>query len=175
MMSQKNAASASSLVSQVNTLPAEVLMDNPAYTDIIIPASPPPSYQEASACPPQRTQVPSTPPPAYTPGGLPPSYRETGNGVTHQEVHASPVVVVTQPTSALGDCPMATVCPHCHRQVTTSVTHKAGMAAWSMCMLLTLLGLICGFCLIPFMIDGCKDVHHSCPQCHRHLGIYVRK
>ncbi|KAL2096646.1 hypothetical protein ACEWY4_008794 [Coilia grayii] len=139
-------------------------MDNPVYTDItIFPVSPPPSYLEASACPPH-TEAPRTPPPAYTPGSFPPSYNET-----------MPVpVVVVQPTAALADHPTATVCPHCHCQVTTSITHKPGMSAWSTCLLLTLLGLICGFCLIPFMINKCKDVHHSCPECHRHIGIFVR-
>lgn len=175
-------------------------MDNPAFTDVDVHrASPPPSYLEASACPPHPTEVPRTPPPAYTPGPYPPSYNDARRQAHHHgnrtdpypvlsipetvvnrrdlmvNPHSmSPTVVVVQP-NAVGDSPTVTVCPHCHQQVTTNITHKAGMAAWSTCLLLTLLGLICGFCLIPFLIKGCKDVHHSCPECHRHIGIFIRK
>lgn len=35
--------------------------------------------------------------------------------------------------------------------------------------------LICGFCFIPFCVRNCKDAHHSCPECHKHLGIYTGK
>ena len=31
-----------------------------------------------------------------------------------------------------------------------------------------------GCCLIPFCLDGCKDVIHSCPNCHARLGSYRR-
>ncbi|XP_041920675.1 lipopolysaccharide-induced tumor necrosis factor-alpha factor homolog [Alosa sapidissima] len=197
----------SSLTHSVNRylLKSQVLMDNPAYTDTAVsPASPPPSYLEASAYPPHSAQLPSTPPPAYTPGSYPPSYNEIdtaqsqahhhgnhtnpypvlsipGNVVIHQEVMiatqtmSQPVAVIQVQPVALADSPTVTVCPHCHHQVTTNTTHKSGMAAWSTCLLLTLLGLICGFCLIPFLIDGCKDVHHSCPHCNRHIGIFIRK
>ena len=64
-------------------------MDNPVYTDIAVsPISPPPSYLEASACPPHPTEVPSTPPPAYTPGSYLPSYCEIGTGKNlHTQTH----------------------------------------------------------------------------------------
>ncbi|KAK2553668.1 Lipopolysaccharide-induced tumor necrosis factor-alpha factor-like protein [Acropora cervicornis] len=31
-----------------------------------------------------------------------------------------------------------------------------------------------GCCLIPFCLDGCKDVIHSCPNCHSRLGCFRR-
>ncbi|KAI2668746.1 hypothetical protein H4Q32_005532 [Labeo rohita] len=90
----------------------------------------------------------------------------------------APQVVVVQPQQMvvlLDDTPTATVCKYCHRSIITNVKYKAGSAAWGMCCLLTVLGLICGFCLIPFCVKGFKDAHHSCPYCHKHLGIYTRK
>uniref|UniRef100_K1R4U1 Lipopolysaccharide-induced tumor necrosis factor-alpha factor-like protein n=1 Tax=Magallana gigas TaxID=29159 RepID=K1R4U1_MAGGI len=29
-------------------------------------------------------------------------------------------------------------------------------------------------CLIPFCVDGCKDVVHSCANCHQTIGRYNR-
>ena len=31
-----------------------------------------------------------------------------------------------------------------------------------------------GCCLIPFCLDGCKDVIHCCPNCHARLGSFRR-
>ncbi|XP_051559810.1 lipopolysaccharide-induced tumor necrosis factor-alpha factor homolog [Myxocyprinus asiaticus] len=90
----------------------------------------------------------------------------------------APQVIVVQPQQrvvVLGDTPTVTVCQYCHKNILTNVEYKPGGAAWSMCCLLTLLGLICGFCLIPFFVRGFQDAHHTCPCCRKHLGIYIRK
>ncbi|XP_056593337.1 lipopolysaccharide-induced tumor necrosis factor-alpha factor homolog [Triplophysa dalaica] len=90
----------------------------------------------------------------------------------------TPQVIVVQPQQivlSLGDTQTATVCRYCHNSILTVVEYKPGCAAWAMCFLIALLGLICGFCLIPFCVRGFQDAHHSCPQCHSHLGIYRRK
>uniref|UniRef100_A0A3Q3RYK2 LITAF domain-containing protein n=1 Tax=Mastacembelus armatus TaxID=205130 RepID=A0A3Q3RYK2_9TELE len=88
--------------------------------------------------------------------------------------------VVTQPPPVpvsvmyLTEIPGLVNCPHCHHTVTTKVTYVPGTAAWCTCVLLALMGLICGFCLIPFAIRGLQDAHHSCPQCRNVLHIYRR-
>ncbi|XP_077061365.1 lipopolysaccharide-induced tumor necrosis factor-alpha factor homolog [Siphateles boraxobius] len=95
-----------------------------------------------------------------------------------QEARAvGPQVTMVQPQRVvvLGDTPTVTVCQYCHKSIITEVEYKPGSAAWATCLLLTLLGLICGFCLIPFFVRGFQDAHHACPYCHRHLGIYTRK
>ncbi|XP_048053796.1 lipopolysaccharide-induced tumor necrosis factor-alpha factor homolog [Megalobrama amblycephala] len=89
----------------------------------------------------------------------------------------APQVIMVQPQRVvvLGDTPTATVCQYCYNSIITNVKYKPGCAAWGMCLLLTVLGLICGICLIPFCVSGFQDAHHTCPYCHRHLGVYVRK
>ncbi|XP_063931618.1 lipopolysaccharide-induced tumor necrosis factor-alpha factor homolog [Zophobas morio] len=57
--------------------------------------------------------------------------------------------------------------------ITTSVAHKAGLAAWLACLGLTLIG--CWPCyLIPFYLDVVLDVIHSCPACGVVIGTYPR-
>ncbi|XP_040003286.1 lipopolysaccharide-induced tumor necrosis factor-alpha factor homolog [Xiphias gladius] len=160
----------------------------PPYYDASLssPPTPPPTYGEAVTIQPDPFPVLTSPsvPIAVT---SPP--QNTGNIIhPHTQVGVTPTVngrqsqpvVVTQPqpvpvsVAYLRDIPGLVCCPHCHRTVTTKVTYLPGKAAWCMCILLTLMGLVCGFCLIPFMVRGLQDAHHSCPQCGNHLYIYTR-
>uniref|UniRef100_A0A3Q3IQ91 LITAF domain-containing protein n=1 Tax=Monopterus albus TaxID=43700 RepID=A0A3Q3IQ91_MONAL len=115
----------------------------------------PPSYEEASRCPPLSSSAPP-----------PPTYREA--------------VVQIQPPPALvsvthlSDSPGLVSCPHCHHVVTTKIKNVPGRDAWCLCICIAVLGLICGFCLIPLMIRGLQDVHHYCPLCGNCLHIYKR-
>uniref|UniRef100_A0AAZ3RSV6 LITAF domain-containing protein n=1 Tax=Oncorhynchus tshawytscha TaxID=74940 RepID=A0AAZ3RSV6_ONCTS len=89
---------------------------------------------------------------------------------------AFPTVMIIQSEAVgpMGDAPCLTQCSNCHQRVTTVVTNRPGVAAWAMCGLLTLMGFICGCCLIPFLVAGFQDAHHSCPLCHAHLHIHTR-
>lgn len=48
------------------------------------------------------------------------------------------------------------------------------------CTYLGILGLIlagvtsCGCCLLPLCLTSCKDIMHSCPNCHEDIGLYSR-
>ncbi|XP_052403200.1 lipopolysaccharide-induced tumor necrosis factor-alpha factor isoform X2 [Carassius gibelio] len=143
--------------------------------------SPPPAYNDFNKFPLYEEIIPDSPPPDYTIAIAPASDRERANLqeipqnpnrranpypvlnvprieiIEHREQTfiqqivqpVAPQVVVVQPQQMLvllDDTPTATVCK-----------------------------LICGCCLIPFFVSGFKDVHHSCPYCHKHLGIYTRK
>ncbi|XP_018558722.1 lipopolysaccharide-induced tumor necrosis factor-alpha factor homolog isoform X2 [Lates calcarifer] len=148
----------------------------------------PPSYEEASLHPPPLSpagfNIP--PPPSYdasltSPSTPPPTYGEAvGVTPTVNGRQTQPVVVVTQPPPVpisvpyLRDSPGLVRCPYCHHTVTTKVTYVPGKTAWCLCILLSLMGLICGFCLIPLMVHGLQDAHHSCPQCGNQLHVYTR-
>ncbi|RVE75785.1 hypothetical protein OJAV_G00002470 [Oryzias javanicus] len=87
--------------------------------------------------------------------------------VTHQ---VAPMVVV-QPLPT--DAPGQMHCPHCKNTVVTKTEYKVGMLAWIICGVLAL--FICWPCsCIPFCIDSCKDVQHSCPSCNNVLHLYKR-
>lgn len=75
----------------------------------------------------------------------------------------------------LGRTPSMTTCPSCQQQVLTDVTYKVGSYAWIMCFVFILCGLVLCCCLIPFFLKHFKDVHHSCPRCHRLLHVEKKK
>ncbi|XP_059413327.1 lipopolysaccharide-induced tumor necrosis factor-alpha factor homolog [Carassius carassius] len=62
-----------------------------------------------------------------------------------------------------------TQCPDCHQFVTTDVTTKAGSATYIVCLISILFCCVAGCCVIPFCVDGCKDVVHKCPKCRSHI------
>ncbi|XP_049576456.1 cell death-inducing p53-target protein 1-like [Syngnathus scovelli] len=162
-----------------------MLMDPPAYEVATLPPSsvdlegfdlcPPPSY-DASIL--------------HSPN--PPPYQETNPfpvlmPTIFSPPQTSPVVtlptpldtVVTQPTSEqistssnLLDSPGSVQCPHCRRDVTTKIQNIPGKKAFALCCILAFSGLVCGFCLIPFMIADLWDVHHFCPHCGKHLHVH---
>ncbi|KAG7315525.1 hypothetical protein KOW79_020391 [Hemibagrus wyckioides] len=154
-------------------------MDDPEATV----SAPPPSYTEAT-----QSSQPQTPPPTYVEAvGVPPMQLDSAVSpypILSIPTEVTPVhhtqAVFVQPSphqllaGTLGAAPTVIICPYCHQQITTSVSYKPGNAAWAMCCLLTLLGLVCGFCLIPCFVKEFQDVHHSCPACSKFLGIYVR-
>ncbi|KAM8879947.1 lipopolysaccharide-induced tumor necrosis factor-alpha factor homolog isoform 1-T2 [Spinachia spinachia] len=101
-------------------------------------------------------------------------------GGSRQPQQAAAAAVVTQPApvpvsvGSLQDIPGLVRCPHCHRIVTTEVKHVPGITAWSLCMCLTMFGLICGFCVIPLTIQSLQDVHHYCPHCENRLHVHLK-
>ncbi|KAM8771863.1 lipopolysaccharide-induced tumor necrosis factor-alpha factor [Acanthopagrus schlegelii] len=158
----------------------------PSYdASIPVPLTPPPTYGEA-------VTVQPDPFPVLTPPRVPTDVTSPSqnNGMVHPvtQIGATPSVNVirTQPVAAtqpppvavapmyLTDSPGLVRCPHCNHVVTSDVKYLPGKAAWCMCFLLAAMGLICGFCLIPFAVRGLQDAHHSCPNCRNHLHVYTR-
>ncbi|XP_061739675.1 lipopolysaccharide-induced tumor necrosis factor-alpha factor homolog [Nerophis ophidion] len=146
-------------------------------------ASPPPSYYASMADPPPFYEETDS-----NPVSLMPIIR-TSDVIIHQPTFVTvrqqqqqqqqQVVVAPQPGSSetdsmggLVNTPGRVRCPHCRTDVTTKVKQRPGRRAYTLCCVLTFSGLICGFCLIPFMIGDFWDVHHYCSQCGQRLYVY---
>lgn len=91
----------------------------------------------------------------------------------------SSVTVITQPGIMIAgqqfrEHPVRTKCPACQAEVMTSTSFETGTFAWVIALVLCLFGLWLGCCLIPFCVDGCKDVVHSCPNCRHTIGKFNR-
>ncbi|KAK7507369.1 hypothetical protein BaRGS_00001304 [Batillaria attramentaria] len=137
---------------------------------------PPPPYPPPpnAAYPPN----PNAPQPAYysQPQGHGYSYNQPG-AYGHQGGGAT-TVVVHQPTVAVvqsfRQVPVRTRCPACQAEITTSTHYEVGTLTWIICVIVCLIGCYLGCCLIPFCVDGCKDVVHSCPNCRTQVARWSR-
>ncbi|XP_071126543.1 cell death-inducing p53-target protein 1 homolog [Mytilus edulis] len=87
-------------------------------------------------------------------------------------------VVVGQPQTLVlqqtyRDSPVRTTCPSCNADVMTAISFEVGTMAWIVAGCLCLFGFwLC--CFIPFLVDGCKDVVHTCPNCNHMVGKFSR-
>uniref|UniRef100_A0A3B3TST4 Cell death-inducing p53-target protein 1 homolog n=1 Tax=Poecilia latipinna TaxID=48699 RepID=A0A3B3TST4_9TELE len=91
---------------------------------------------------------------------------------SQQQPHSSTqhvLLVQHMPTDVAGSM----LCPHCKNTVVTSIEYKVGMLTW---IIFGVLLLFCWPCsCIPFCVNSCKDVQHSCPQCNNVLHLYKRR
>ena len=121
----------------------------------------------------QTPYAPQYPAPAGGVSAPQPSYAQQPqiNTTTTTVVMQQPTVV-RQPV--FRDMPVTMICNHCHATITTSTDFVSGACAWLACLGLFFIGCSGGCCLIPFCVDGCKDVEHRCPNCQKIVGRYGR-
>ncbi|XP_051789297.1 LITAF domain-containing protein-like [Erpetoichthys calabaricus] len=94
--------------------------------------------------------------------------------VTAPPVMVQPAVTYNVINATLLDVPGQAICPKCNQQVLTDTTPVSGALTWISCSLIAFCGGILGCCCIPFCLNRCKDVRHTCPHCQQLLFIYKR-
>ncbi|XP_017291871.1 lipopolysaccharide-induced tumor necrosis factor-alpha factor homolog [Kryptolebias marmoratus] len=152
--------------------PAPQPMPQPAPQPMPQPA---PQYMPQAA--PQTVAQPAPqympqPAPQYMPQVAPQPVQQVTVQYTNQQVSqpTNPVVVQALPR----DVPGQMFCPHCQNNIVTTTHYKVGTQTWLICGLVALF-LCWPCCLIPFCVNDCKDVVHSCPTCQRVVHIYKRR
>jgi len=134
--------------------------------------SQPPPYEQKGGPMPQAPYGQQPPPGQYPnqPGPYPNTYPPPGP----QPIYQPTVVVTTTNVVPMREFPVLTSCPHCRATITTSTRYETGLMTWLIAGILVLFGCWLGCCLIPFCVDACKDVIHTCPNCHQVVGSYKR-
>uniref|UniRef100_A0AC34QZH0 LITAF domain-containing protein n=1 Tax=Panagrolaimus sp. JU765 TaxID=591449 RepID=A0AC34QZH0_9BILA len=143
--------------------------------------SPPPPYSETDSQYPVKgtTPYPETdtlPQPLQANNlGVPPPSSMSAD-INHTRVIQLPPIVIQTPL--FGAFPVETDCRYCNAHIVTHTQKVAGALPWiimGICFVLGFFLLIpwC-ICCIPFCIDSCLDVLHTCPSCKRALGRFSR-
>ncbi|XP_064639651.1 lipopolysaccharide-induced tumor necrosis factor-alpha factor homolog [Lineus longissimus] len=139
------------------------------------PDEAPPSYVDATNGP--NPQYPVTTAPSSPPGAppqanyMPPPQQQYSP--PQPQMHPAQTTVIVS-TSKLGQTSVQMQCPTCNALIMTETEYKIGGMVWLICGIIFIVGCWAGCCLIPFCIDELKDVRHSCPNCHQHIGTYHR-
>ncbi|XP_061130256.1 lipopolysaccharide-induced tumor necrosis factor-alpha factor homolog isoform X1 [Syngnathus typhle] len=148
----------------------------PSYDASILHAPNPPPYQETSKTADHRVSAISR---AFSSSTVCPDPFPVLMPIIFSPPQTSPVVTLPTPldtvvstSSNLLDSPGSVQCPHCRRDVTTKIQQIPGKKAFTLCCVLAFSRLVCGFCLIPFMITDLWDVHHFCPHCGKQLHVH---
>ena len=127
-------------------------------------------YPPVGQPPPQGYAQGQPPPQGYAQGQPPPQGYPQGQPQQTTVVLAQPAVVLSQ---QFREVPVRMQCPACQADIMTAVGYDLGLLVWLLCGIMFLFGLwLC--CFIPFCIDQCKDVTHTCPNCQHVVGKYNR-
>jgi len=150
--------------------PSPPMAQNPYYPPQT-PASSGPAAANYPPAPPQYSEI-NTP---YGGGGTtaygmpqqqpPPSVIVQGPTVT-----VPPTRVVYQTNFRFGTQPVEVTCPACNARVLTRIDKSYGPGAFLLSGLCICVGCWLGCCLIPFAMDDCKVIVHSCPNCKAMVG-----
>jgi len=129
----------------------------------------------ASQAPPYSPATPTYNAPNYTsPGYVPqpgaPTFNVAPQGYQTYPANVPPTQPLMGSKPIWGEIPQRHLCQFCNNNVVTEVVYESGGMTWLVAGGLCILGCWLGCCLIPFGVDGCKDVVHICPHCHNTVG-----
>ncbi|XP_016369677.1 lipopolysaccharide-induced tumor necrosis factor-alpha factor homolog [Sinocyclocheilus rhinocerous] len=118
----------------------------------------------------QQAAYPSQAGPQAAPS-QPPPY---GFGYPTITIQPTMVPIVAQMAVVnLTDMPGRITCPHCMTDIITEIEYMNGLLTWLIFGSLVI--FVCWLCCcIPFCVDACKDVKHTCPNCKNIIHIYKR-
>ncbi|KAK3825489.1 MAG: LITAF-like zinc ribbon domain-containing protein [Benniella sp.] len=136
-------------------------------------AAPPQPYQQPYQQPYHQSSYQQPHPQSYQP---PHQHAKIPNTVPHPAPN-TPLILMSPPCKIedLKAKPAVVVCQHCSYLVLTETTPENGSCTYVGILGLLLLGVTsCGCCLLPLCITSCKDIMHSCPNCHEDIGLYSR-
>ncbi|XP_016970059.1 cell death-inducing p53-target protein 1 [Drosophila rhopaloa] len=120
-------------------------MSVPAHSNYVRPPTPPPSYLEAIS---------------------------GDSNISENNRCASTESVATQ--DILGRNSMHMICPSCHAEIKTTTITRPGTFTYVSAFFTCLFTFGLGCFLIPFCIDDCKEVDHSCPNCEESLDHWIK-
>ncbi|KAH8348898.1 hypothetical protein KR084_012329 [Drosophila pseudotakahashii] len=102
------------------------------------------------------------------PATPPPSYSEAMGWDPPRSAVDITTIPNTQDTT--GRTSLLTICPRCLDEIETTTVNRRGNIAYvaSFVVMFTTCGLGCW--LLPCIINGFNEVHHSCPNCKASLG-----
>eukprot|EP00026_Physarum_polycephalum_P019656 Phypoly_transcript_21775.p1 GENE.Phypoly_transcript_21775~~Phypoly_transcript_21775.p1 ORF type:complete len:180 (+),score=31.63 Phypoly_transcript_21775:30-569(+) len=156
---------------------------DPTYNAPQYNAPPPQAYPPAQSYPPQYS---SPPPQQYGAQPYPPQY-QAGYPYPQAGYQQPPAPVGVAPMGApygapqvmaqdirFREIPVVCTCTFCGNNGPTRVEFVNGTLTWLAAGGICLIGCWLGCCLIPFAVDGCKDVEHHCGSCQRVIGVYRR-
>uniref|UniRef100_A0A914I870 LITAF domain-containing protein n=1 Tax=Globodera rostochiensis TaxID=31243 RepID=A0A914I870_GLORO len=111
--------------------------------------------------------------PVYPP---PPTF---GASNVHVTLPTNVPIVVRARTAPFGPFPIEMDCPYCRNHIVTHTQQIPGALPWVIMAVCFVLGFFLLFipwclCCLPFCIDSCLDVLHTCPSCKRLIGRFSR-
>jgi len=131
-----------------------------------------PQQQQGYPPPPQGYPQQGFPPGGYGPPGYYPPPQQTPTVIVQSAVGAGGTAIVPVGPIMFASTPVSMTCPHCRASIVTTTQYEVGGMTWLVCMLLFFFTLCCFW--IAFIIDDCKDVVHTCPNCRTVVGRYNR-
>ena len=82
-----------------------------------------------------------------------------------------PATVIVQNTPVyFGRHSVQITCPTHGTPSQTVTSAEVGLGTWLICLGLCCVGCDLGCCFIPFCVDDCKDIKHTCSNCGTFVG-----